>query len=115
MRFLRSAAFELDAKGEAALAKEIEDFLRVGVFSPADWDSLSVHERELAVAIKKALKLEEVIQLRSALQASTLEDAAALLRSGGDEAAASHLFLQDAVRKLSTAMDTADFAGAHRE
>jgi hypothetical protein len=115
MRFLRDVNFDVDDKGMALAAKRIEDFLRVGSFTHMEWDSLTAVEQALAVTIKKSLKLEEALNLRAALQANSLESAAEVLRSGGDDHAADHIILQDAVERLAKGMNSVDFAGANRE
>jgi hypothetical protein len=114
LRFLKSARFDLDEKAAASLASEIEAFLRVGSFTLTEWDSLSDTERSIAVQVKKGLQLEAALQQRGVLQAATLEDAAAMLRSAGDEAAASRILLQEAVSKMSAVMSRDEFSGVSR-
>lgn len=114
MLFLHDVQFDLDGRGQQLLAKRIEDFLRVGEFTAMEWQSLSTIEQEIAVQVKKSLKLEEYLMLRAALRAESPEDAVALLQSAGDDKAAARVLLQGAVNDLAKGMDSEAFAGSLR-
>lgn len=101
MRFLKDVQYELDAKGEAALASRLEAFLRVGQFTLSEWESLSPKEQELAGDIQRALKLETLLLQRQAFSAGTIEEAASLLQAAGDVRSASRMLLRHAVESVA--------------
>ncbi len=101
MRFLKDVKFDLDEKAEAVLALRLENFMRCGAFTLAEWESLTPREQELAVEIRRALQIEAALLQRRAMTAGSLDDAVNMLQEAGDQRSAAKLLLDDATRKIA--------------
>lgn len=78
----------------------MEAFLRCGSFTFTEWESLTQEERDVAVRVKKALRLEDALFQRETMLAGSVADAAKLLEASGDQKSAAKMLLTEAIQSV---------------